>query len=192
MIVRHINSFSPQPLPAKVWAYSWECLIESRDQEKKKTRPVFVGGIQVGGDAPVVVQSMTCTDTRDVQATVEQIRTMEAAGCEIVRVAVPDMEAAAALADIRKQIRIPLIADIHFNHRLALQAMKNGVDGIRINPGNMGVEKVKNRHQGGKVSECGHRIGINAGSLEKELLTKVWRAHAGCLGGKRAEKHCPL
>jgi len=84
VIVRHINSFSPQPLPAKVWVYSWECLIESRDQEKK-TRPVFVGGIQVGGDAPVVVQSMTCTDTRDVQATVEQIRTMEEAGCEIVR-----------------------------------------------------------------------------------------------------------
>ena len=147
-------------------------VLLNQEIKRKKTRPVFVGGIQVGGDAPVVVQSMTCTDTRDVQATVGQIRAMEEAGCEIVRVAVPDMEAAAALANIRKQIRIPLIADIHFNHRLALQAMKNGVDGIRINPGNMGVEKVKTIIKAAKSRNVVIRIGINAGSLEQELLTK--------------------
>ena len=117
-----LTHFHPSPAWQRCGHIHGSVLL-NQEIKRKKTRPVFVGGIQVGGDAPVVVQSMTCTDTRDVQATVEQIRTMEEAGCEIVRVAVPDMEAAAALADIRKQIRIPLIADIHFNHRLALQAM---------------------------------------------------------------------
>ncbi len=131
-----------------------------------------MGGVQVGGGAPVAVQSMTCTDTRDVRATVGQIGDLEEAGCEIVRVAVPDMKAAAALADIRKKIRIPLIADIHFNHRLALEAMKSGADGIRINPGNMALDKVRAVVRAAKARDVVIRIGINAGSLEKDLLEK--------------------
>ncbi|MCX5857130.1 MAG: flavodoxin-dependent (E)-4-hydroxy-3-methylbut-2-enyl-diphosphate synthase [Deltaproteobacteria bacterium] len=139
---------------------------------RKKTRAVFVGDVQVGGDAPVVVQSMTCTDTRDVKATIAQINALEDAGCEIVRVAVPDQEAAAALKEIKKRISLPLIADIHFNHRLALEAMKNGVDGIRINPGNMGVDKVRAVVKAAKSRDVAIRIGINGGSLDKELLMK--------------------
>jgi (E)-4-hydroxy-3-methylbut-2-enyl-diphosphate synthase len=139
---------------------------------RNKTRPVFVGGVQVGGEAPVAVQSMTCTDTRDVQATVGQIGALEEAGCEIVRVAVPDMEAAAALAGIREKIHIPLIADIHFNHRLALEAMKKGADGIRINPGNMALDKIRVVVREARSRDVAIRIGINAGSLEKDLLEK--------------------
>jgi len=143
---------------------------------KRITKPVFLGPVQIGGEAPVVVQSMTCTDTRNVKTTVTQILALENAGCEIVRVAVPDMEAAATLKVIRKQIRIPLIADIHFNHRLALEAIKNGVDGIRINPGNMGAEKVRIIVNAAKIRNVAIRIGINAGSLEKELYSKYGRA----------------
>jgi (E)-4-hydroxy-3-methylbut-2-enyl-diphosphate synthase len=140
--------------------------------KRKKTRPVYVGDVQVGGDAPIVVQSMTCTDTRDIKATVDQIRRLEDAGCEIIRVAVPDREAAEALTGIRKAMSVPLIADIHFNHLLALEAIKNGVDGIRINPGNISKDKIKE-----VISEAGKRnivirIGINAGSLEKDVLSK--------------------
>jgi len=115
---------------------------------------------------------MTCTDTRNVRTTVAQIRALEDAGCEIVRVAVPDQEAAAALKAIKKQIRIPLIADIHFNHRLALEAMKNGVNGIRINPGNMSAEKIRLIVKAAKTRDVAIRIGINAGSLDKELSAK--------------------
>ena len=111
--------------------------------KKKRTRPVFLGKVQVGGDAPVTVQSMTSTDTRDVKATVRQIIKLERAGCEIIRVAVPDREAAAALSEIKRQITIPLIADIHFNYRLAIEAIGSGVDGIRINPGNISKEKIR-------------------------------------------------
>ncbi|MFH1078917.1 MAG: flavodoxin-dependent (E)-4-hydroxy-3-methylbut-2-enyl-diphosphate synthase [Pseudomonadota bacterium] len=139
---------------------------------RKLTRPVFVGGVKVGGGAPVAVQSMTCTDTRDVKATVTQIKALEDAGCELVRVAVSDQEAAAALKAIKKQIRMPLIADIHFNHRLALVAMKNGVDGIRINPGNIGAEKIRAVVRAAKKRDVAIRIGINAGSLDKELFAK--------------------
>jgi (E)-4-hydroxy-3-methylbut-2-enyl-diphosphate synthase len=139
---------------------------------RKLTRPVFVGGVQVGGEAPVVVQSMTCTDTRDVKATVAQIKALEDAGCELVRVAVPDQEAAAALKDIKKRIRLPLIADIHFNHRLALEAMNQGVDGIRINPGNIGADKIRAVVRAAKNRGVAIRIGINAGSLDKELFAK--------------------
>jgi len=140
--------------------------------KRKKTKPVFLGNVQVGGNAPVVVQSMTCTDTRDVRATVRQIKRLEDAGCEIVRVAVPDEEAAAALAGIKKQITIPLIADIHFNYRLALDAIENGVDGIRINPGNIGREKMSKIAESAKSRGTVIRIGVNAGSLEKNLLKK--------------------
>jgi len=139
----------------------------------RKTRPVFVGKVQVGGGAPISVQSMTNTDTRDVAATIAQINELAAVGCEIIRVAVPDREAAAALPAILKGISIPLIADIHFDYRLALEAIRAGVDGLRINPGNIGgrrqVEAVTAaaRDRGVPI-----RIGVNAGSLEKELLER--------------------
>ena len=140
--------------------------------KRKKTRPVFLGKVKVGGNAPVAVQSMTSTDTRDVKATVRQIRRLEEAGCEIVRVAVPDREAAAALTEIKKQITIPLVADIHFNYRLAIEAIESGVDGIRINPGNIGKEKILKIVESAKSRGTVIRIGINAGSLEKDLLKK--------------------
>ncbi len=146
---------------------------------RRKTRPVMVGDIQIGGEAPIVVQSMTDTDTRDVEATVDQIRRLQDVGCEIVRVAVPDQEAAAALGTIRRQTQIPLIADIHFDHRLALASMAAGVDGLRINPGNIGsrdriVRVVKEARQRGIPI----RIGVNSGSLEKDLLQRYEGATA--------------
>jgi len=120
----------------------------------------------------VVVQSMTCTDTRDIGATVHQIKRLKDAGCEIVRVAVPDQDAARALSDIRKQIDIPIIADIHFNYRLALDAMMHGVEGIRVNPGNIAKEKMLMVVASAKAHGTVIRIGINAGSLEKDILKK--------------------
>jgi len=144
--------------------------------KKKKKRALFLGGVKIGGDAPVSVQSMTATDTRDVSSTVKQIRLLEKAGCEIVRVAVPDMKAAKNLSSIRKAISIPLVADIHFDYRLALEAVKQGVDGLRINPGNIGSkEKVKMVITAAKERKLPIRIGVNAGSLEKRLLKKYKR-----------------
>ena len=131
-----------------------------------------MGGVKIGGNAPVAVQSMTCTDTRDVKATVAQIKALEDAGCELVRVAVPDQEAAQALTSIKKQIRAPLIADIHFNQRLALEVIKNGVDGIRINPGNISPLKLRDVVKAAKSRGVAIRIGINAGSLDKELSAR--------------------
>lgn len=145
--------------------------MESEIIRRKKTRSIYVGPVKIGGDAPVVVQSMTCTDTRDVAATIEQIKRLENAGCEIIRVAVPDREAAAALVDIKKNIHIPLIADIHFNHLLAIEAIQNGADGIRINPGNTGKDKIKEIISVAKKRDITIRIGINAGSLEKDILS---------------------
>lgn len=140
---------------------------------RRKTKPVFVGKVQVGGGAPISVQSMTKTDTRDPVSTVDQINQLAADGCEIIRAAVPDLEAAAALPAILKGISIPLVADIHFDHRLALEAIKAGVEGLRINPGNIGsrikVEEVVRAAQGHGIPI---RIGVNAGSLEKELLSE--------------------
>src|SRR3990172_3631615 len=135
---------------------------------RRKTRQIQVGTLKIGGDAPVSVQSMTKTDTRNVEATVDQIWALEAAGCELVRLAVPDEEAAAVLSTIRAQIRIPLIADIHFNYRLALQALEQGGEGLRLNPGNIGARW----EGGGGERQIRIRIGVNAGSLEKELLAK--------------------
>lgn len=132
-----------------------------------------MGSVPIGGDAPIVVQSMTKTDTRDAPSTIAQIRRLEEAGCEVVRVAVPDIEASEALEKIRKNISIPLIADIHFDHRLALAALKKGVDGLRINPGNIGSrERVKRVVLEAKQRSVPIRIGVNAGSLEKDLLRK--------------------
>jgi len=131
-----------------------------------------IGGVQIGGGAPVVVQSMTSTDTRNVEATVRQIRALEEAGCEIVRAAVPDEEAALALREIKKGISLPLIADIHFDHRLALASIENGADAIRINPGNMKREKLPEVVRVAANRGIPIRVGINAGSLEKDLLER--------------------
>ncbi len=109
--------------------------------QRNRTRQIKCGEIFIGGTKPISVQSMTNTDTRNVEATVNQIKELEAAGCEIVRVAVPDMEAAQAIGQIKKSISIPLVADIHFDYRLAIEAMKQGVDKLRINPGNIGDEE---------------------------------------------------
>ena len=156
-------------------------MIEYPIIKRKKTRPVYVGDVQVGGGAPVVVQSMTCTDTRDVKATIEQIGKLENAGCELARVAVPDREAAQSLVNIKRNINIPLIADIHFSHILALEAIKNGVDGIRINPGNIGKDKIREIISAAGERDVAIRIGVNAGSLEKEMLSKYGGATPAAL-----------
>jgi len=148
---------------------------------RRKTKTIFVGNVPVGGNAPLVVQSMTCTDTRDVRATVAQIRELEEAGCELIRVAVPDAEAAEALGTIKKRISIPLIADIHFNFRLALEAIRQGADGIRINPGNMKREGLRRIVAAAASAGAAIRIGINAGSLEKDILRKHGRPTAAAL-----------
>ncbi len=141
--------------------------------KKRNTRQIFVGNVPVGGESPITVQSMTKTDTRDINATVRQILSLESAGCEIIRLAVPDMEAAAALHEIKKSVSIPIIADIHFDWRLALEAIKQGVDGLRLNPGNIGAKwKVLEVIAAAKDNKIPIRIGVNAGSLEKELIDK--------------------
>jgi (E)-4-hydroxy-3-methylbut-2-enyl-diphosphate synthase len=140
---------------------------------RRTSRQITLGSVAVGGDAPITVQSMTKTDTRDVQATLLQIWALEAAGCDIVRCAVPVREAAEKLGEIRRQIRIPLVADIHFNYRLALIALEQGVDGLRLNPGNIGTRQiVQDVVNVAKERSVPIRIGVNAGSLEKDLLAK--------------------
>ncbi len=141
---------------------------------RRKSKPINIGKVVVGGDAPIVVQSMTKTDTRDVRATVQQIRDLEMCGCEVVRSAVPDVEAVAALKEIKSQISIPLIADIHFDYRLALGALEAGVDGLRLNPGNIGgAERVAAVVRAAKERGVPIRIGVNAGSLPKVAQVKV-------------------
>ncbi len=136
-------------------------------------KQIVVGGVPIGGGAPVTIQSMTNTPTRNVEATVEQIRRLAAAGCEIIRVAVPDMEAAQAVGEIKKQISIPLVVDIHFDYRLALEAIKQGCDAVRINPGNIGSpDRVAAVAAACKERGVPIRIGVNGGSLEKPLLAK--------------------
>ncbi len=134
--------------------------------QRRVTKPVYVGGVKVGGGAEVTVQSMTKTDTRDVKATVRQIHELEEAGCEIIRSAVPDMEAAKAMAEIKKQIRIPLIADIHFHYQLALECAEGGIDCLRLNPGNLRNEdQVRQVVAAAKERNIPIRIGVNFGSL---------------------------
>jgi (E)-4-hydroxy-3-methylbut-2-enyl-diphosphate synthase len=142
-------------------------------RRRRTTRPIRLGTVTVGGDAPITVQSMTKTDTRDVQATLLQIWALEAAGCDVVRCAVPVREAAEKLGEIKRQIRIPLVADIHFNYKLALIALEQGVDGLRLNPGNIGGKPfVMEVVSLAKERRIPIRIGVNAGSLEKDLLAK--------------------
>ncbi len=140
---------------------------------RRLTRRILVGAVPVGGGAPVSVQTMTTTDTRDVVATVAQIKELQALGCDIIRLAVPDADAALALKAIRQAIHIPMVADIHFDHRLALLALAADVDGLRINPGNIGsTRKIREVVGAARERRVPIRIGVNAGSLEKDLLTK--------------------
>ena len=142
-------------------------------KERKKTKAVNVGGLTIGGNAPIVIQSMCNTDTRDVEKTVKQILALENAGCQMVRVAVPDMEAAQAIKKIKNKIHIPLVADIHFDYRLALSVMDLGIAKVRINPGNIGSEsRIKEVAEKAKQRGIPIRIGVNSGSLEKDFIEK--------------------
>lgn len=139
----------------------------------RKSRQISVGNVKVGGGAPISVQSMTITDTRDVESTVNEIKRLEEAGCDIVRVAVPDMEAAKALGSIKKATNIPLVSDIHFDYKLALEAVNQGVDGMRLNPGNIGAKyRIQAVVDAVKERNIPIRIGVNSGSLEKDILKK--------------------
>ena len=140
---------------------------------RNQTKVIQVGDVKIGGDNPIVIQSMTNTKTEDVAATVAQIHRLERAGCEIVRCAVPTMEAAAALGEIKRQISIPLVGDIHFDYKLAIAAMEHGADKIRINPGNIGSrDKVAKVVEVAKAFGIPIRVGVNSGSLEKSILEK--------------------
>lgn len=140
---------------------------------REHTKTIQIGNVKIGGGNPVAIQSMTNTRTEDVVATVEQIRRLEAAGCEIVRCTVPTLEAAEAIREIKKQIRIPLVADIHFDYKMAIAALENGADKIRINPGNIGGEdKVKAVVEAARERNVPIRVGVNSGSLEKQLVDK--------------------
>ena len=144
---------------------------------RRVSRAVKVRGLQIGGGAPVSVQSMTKTDTTDVAGTLKQIQEMVAAGCEIVRIAVPDDDAAAALKEIRKGTDVPLVADIHFHYKLALKALDAGIDKLRINPGNIGsIDRVREVVRAAEAQKVPIRIGVNGGSLEKDLLKKYGSA----------------
>ena len=147
--------------------------MEVQDMRREDTREIQIGTRKIGGGNPIAIQSMTNTKTEDVEATVAQILALEAAGCEIIRCAVPTMEAAKALAEIKKRIHIPLVADIHFDYKLAIAAIENGADKIRINPGNIGdVSRVKAVVDKAKEYNVPIRVGVNSGSLEKELVEK--------------------
>lgn len=140
---------------------------------RSNTKKIKVGNLYIGGDSRITVQSMTNTDTRDVKKTVAQIIRLQEAGCDIVRCAIPDMEACDAIKDIVKEIKIPLVADIHFDYRLAINSIKNGVSALRINPGNIGtIDKIKRVAEEAKYSGIPIRIGVNSGSLEKDILIK--------------------
>lgn len=141
--------------------------------KRRKTKKIKVGNIYIGGNAPVLVQSMCTTDTRNVAATVAQIKALQKAGCEMVRLAVPDMAAAKALGKIKKKVNIPLVADIHFSAEFAMEAMRQGIDKLRLNPGNIGnEEKIKMVVLEAKKRRIPIRIGVNGGSLEKDILQK--------------------
>ena len=145
--------------------------------KRNDTKQIRVGDILIGGGAPITVQSMTNTDTRDAKATINQIRALEEAGCQIIRLAIPDFEAANAIKDIVKASKIPVVADIHFDYRLALKCIENGVHKIRINPGNIGdIEKTAAVVKAAKERRIPIRIGVNGGSLEKSIKEKYGNA----------------
>ena len=143
--------------------------------QRRKTRSIKVGNLEIGGNAPISVQSMTNTDTKNISDTVSQIKKMEKEGCELVRVAVPDLESCYSLPLIKKEINIPLVADIHYDYKLALKSIELGVDGLRINPGNIkNVEKLKLIIKSAKERNLPIRFGINSGSLDKNIL-KIYK-----------------
>ncbi|MFH1894562.1 MAG: flavodoxin-dependent (E)-4-hydroxy-3-methylbut-2-enyl-diphosphate synthase [Patescibacteria group bacterium] len=146
------------------------------DIKRRKTKIVKIGGVKIGGGFPVAIQSMTNTATSDVKKTVQQIKELEAAGCEIIRVGVPDLESAKAIGRIKKQINIPLVADIHFSCQLALEAINQGADKIRINPGNFPKDDLKKLADLANKKKIPIRVGINSGSIEKEILAKHGKA----------------
>ena len=147
--------------------------MNDKDTYRMHTKVIQIGNRKIGGGNPIAIQSMTNTKTEDVKATVEQILRLEKAGCEIIRCTVPTLEAAAAIREIKKQIHIPLVADIHFDYRMALAAIENGADKIRINPGNIGsTERVKAVVDAAKERNIPIRVGVNSGSLEKPLIEK--------------------
>ncbi len=157
--------------------------------DRRETRKVWVGDVPIGGGEPISVQSMTKTRTEDIEATVSQIRRLELAGCEIVRMAVPNPEAASALREIKKSVSIPLIADIHFHHKLAMEALHAGADKLRINPGNIGAQwKVEEVAREAKERKVPIRIGVNSGSLEAGLKKKYGTPTAQALV-ESAERH---
>ncbi len=142
-------------------------------KKRKKTKVIHVGGVAIGGGNPISIQSMTKTNTRDVRSTARQVRLLKEAGCEIVRIAVPDIDAARSLGKIRERAAIPVIADIHFDWKLALEAVRQGVDGLRINPGNIGARwKVEEVVSAARDRGIPIRVGVNAGSLSRKLLLK--------------------
>ena len=150
--------------------------------KRKMTRQISIGDVKIGGGAPISVQSMTNTKTTDTNATVAQIKALVDAGCDIVRVAVPDMSAAENIYNIKSQVDVPLVADIHFDYRLALKAIEQGIDALRINPGNIGdEERVKAVVEAAKIRNIPIRIGVNAGSLDKKLLAKYGKVTAEAL-----------
>ncbi|SEF45504.1 4-hydroxy-3-methylbut-2-en-1-yl diphosphate synthase [Caloramator fervidus] len=144
--------------------------------QRKKTRKIKIGNIFIGGDSPIAIQSMTNTKTIDIKGTIEQIKNLEHIGCDIIRVAVPDEDSAKAIKEIKKFINIPLVADIHFDYKLAIKAIQNGADKIRINPGNVGgISKIKEIIKVAKEYNVPIRVGVNSGSLEKDILEKYKR-----------------
>ncbi|MFZ7132095.1 MAG: flavodoxin-dependent (E)-4-hydroxy-3-methylbut-2-enyl-diphosphate synthase [Eubacteriales bacterium] len=160
--------------------------------QRRKTKVVQVGNVTIGNNSPITIQSMTKTDTRDIIGTVEQIKQLEDVGCDIIRIAVINMEAARAIKDIKKKISIPLVADIHFDYRLALEALHNGIDKLRINPGNIGDEsRIKEVVLKAKERNVPIRIGVNGGSLEKDLLAQYGHITAEALV-RSAERHIAL
>lgn len=164
------------------WTLSAFMTTDTIVKTRRHSRVVRLGSVAVGGDAPISIQSMTKTDTRDVEATIAQIRELTAIGCDIVRLAVPDEVAARALAEIRSGSSLPLVADIHFDYRLALLALDAGVEGLRINPGNIGDKnRVKEVVRAAAARNVPIRIGVNAGSLEKEVLAEHGAATAAAL-----------
>jgi (E)-4-hydroxy-3-methylbut-2-enyl-diphosphate synthase len=149
---------------------------------RNKTRQIMCGNVAIGGDAKIVIQSMTNTVTKDVKRTVDQILELENQGCEIIRVAVADMEDAKAIKDIKKQIHIPIVADIHFDYKLALEALESGVDKLRLNPGNIGnIDNVRKVIEKAKPKNIPIRIGVNSGSIDKRILEK-YHGHATAEG----------
>src|SRR5262245_8123420 len=154
-----------------------------RDIERRQSRQIMVGSVPVGGDAPVSVQTMTNTVTADGKATIDQIRRCEEAGVDIIRLSCPDAESTAALKQIVRAARVPVVADIHFHYKRALEAADAGAACLRINPGNIGsAERVREVVNAAKANGCSMRIGVNAGSLEKDLLEKYGEPCSAALG----------